>query len=289
MSRIERILNKVDSFNESGRFEEAIRELKKAIEIAPDDPDVYISFALTYDAMSDLDSSIKHFKLALELCPQDCYIWTQLGITLARNNKPFEALNMFKTSLSIDPTYIVSKWNLGLTCRSIGHFEDAVSEFEQCLEIEPESEYIKEEIHYQLGLCYFDIGWTLEALKEFKLQTDLFPYDVWSHMSIGNCYFDLGWVDESAKKFQIIINDNPGFIHAYNSLAMSYAENGWYDEALDTLRQALEIDPSDETVKENIDYIESLKDDEDGLKSLIFYLLLKKALSEELPSNYNNN
>ena len=32
MGRIERILSKVDSFNETGRFEEAIKELKKAMD-----------------------------------------------------------------------------------------------------------------------------------------------------------------------------------------------------------------------------------------------------------------
>ena len=35
MSRLERLLNKADDFKEAGRFEEALKELTKAIEIAP--------------------------------------------------------------------------------------------------------------------------------------------------------------------------------------------------------------------------------------------------------------
>jgi len=155
------------------------------------------------------------------------------------------------------------------------------------LDIEPNSEYFKDEIHYQLGLCYFDMGWTSEAISEFRKHTDIFPDDVFSHLSVGNCYFDLGWIDESVDRFQFIIDKNPAFIPAYNSLAISYAEKGWYDEALETLRGALEIDPNDESVKENIDYIQGLKDSEDGLKSFIMYLLLKNKLRTDSFSETN--
>ena len=50
MGRLERLLNKADDFKEEGHFNEALTELKKAIEIAPYDPDVHLSIALTYDA-----------------------------------------------------------------------------------------------------------------------------------------------------------------------------------------------------------------------------------------------
>ena len=72
---------------------------------------------------------------------------------------------------------------------------------------------------------------------------------------------------------------------AYNALALSLAEKGWYDEALDVLRAALSISPDDESVKDNMDYIQSLKEDDDGAKgvilmSLILQLMKKKELSE---------
>ncbi len=228
--------------------------------------------------MNDLESSVTYFHKAIEICPEDAYLWTQYGITLSRNNKHHEAIKIFQNALVLDPTYTISKWNLGLTYRSIGHYEDAVGAFNECLETEPNSEYFKDEIHYQLGLCYFDMGWTTEAISEFRKHTDIYPDDIFSHLSIGNCYFDLGWIDESVDRFRFIIDKTPGFIPAYNSLAISYAEKGWYDEALETLRTALEIDPDDESVKENIDYIQGLKDSEDGLKSFIMYLLLKSRL-----------
>ncbi|NIT13438.1 MAG: tetratricopeptide repeat protein, partial [Candidatus Dadabacteria bacterium] len=177
--------------------------------------------------MNDLESSIAYFNRAIEICPEDAYLWTQYGITLYRKNKHHQAINIFRYALVIDPTYTVAKWNLGLTYRSIGHYEDAVEEFTECLELESDSDYFKDEIHYQLGLCYFDMGWTPEAISEFRKHTDIYPDDIFCHLSIGNCYFDLGWIDESVERFRFIIDKNPSFIPAYNSLAISYAEKGW--------------------------------------------------------------
>jgi len=90
----------------------------------------------------------------------------------------------------------------------------------------------------------------------------------------------MGWVDESIKKFQGIINLNPEFIPSYNALAFSFAEKGWYKEALEVLKNAQRISPDDQTIKDNIDYIESLIDSGNKIVMLIYILL--KIYAENL-------
>ena len=70
---------------------------------------------------------------------------------------------------------------------------------------------------------------------------------------------------------------------------MSYAEKGWYDEALEVLRTALLIAPNDQSVKDNIDYIQSLKDDDDdGYKGIILFSIILKLLKKhQLQENSN--
>ncbi len=122
------------------------------------------------------------------------------------------------------------------------------------------------------------MGWTREALLEFRKHVETCPNDNWAHLSIGNCYFDFGWIDESAAKFREVIGASPGFIPAYNSLALSLAEKGWYDDALEVLRAAQQIAPNDESVKDNMDYIQSLKDDDDGNKGIALLSLIMQLL-----------
>ena len=278
MGRLERLLNKADDFKEAGRFEEALKELTKAIEIAPYDPDVHLSIALTYDAMEDFETSIRYFRKSLNLNSEDPYIWTQLGITLSRMSRYSESIDAFEQALEIDPEHVFSKWHLALAYRTTGLYEDALRNFEECLDSDSDLDYIKDEIHYQLGLCYFDMGWTREAVTEFRKHVEICPNDNWAHLSIGNCYFDFGWIDESAAKFREVIAASPAFIPAYNSLALSLAEKGWYDDALDVLRAALQIAPEDESLKDNMDYIQSLKDDDDGNKGIVLLALIMQML-----------
>jgi tetratricopeptide (TPR) repeat protein len=231
--------------------------------------------------MEEFETSVFYFRKALELGPKDSYIWTQFGITLARMGRYKYAFDAFQKALTIEPNYIIAKWNLALTYRAIGCYEDAISEFVTCMELESESEYIKDEIHYQLGLCYFDMGWTKEALNELRDHVELFPNDLWAHHSIGNCYLDFGWIDESIDKYKKIISACPDFVPAYNSLAFSMAEKGWYDEALEVLRTALQIAPEDESIRDSMDYIQSLKDDEDGFKGIMLFSLLLQILNKK--------
>jgi tetratricopeptide (TPR) repeat protein len=125
------------------------------------------------------------------------------------------------------------------------------------------------------------MGWTREALNELRDHVELFPNDLWAHHSIGNCYLDFGWIDESIDKYKKIISACPDFVPAYNSLAFSMAEKGWYDEALEVLRTALQIAPEDESIRDSMDYIQSLKDDEDGFKGIMLFSLLLQILNKK--------
>ncbi|MGH7901636.1 MAG: tetratricopeptide repeat protein, partial [Thermodesulfobacteriota bacterium] len=99
-----------------------------------------------------------------------------------------------------------------------------------------------------------------------------------AHLGIGNCFLDFGWIDESINKYKEIIELFPDFIPAYNSLAISLAEKGWFDEALNVLRKALEIAPHDESLLENMSYIESLKNDDDGAKGIVLLSILSQVI-----------
>lgn len=273
MGRLDRLLNKADSLSENGRFEEALTILDKAHSLDPHNPEVYLSIALTYDAMERYSAAIPYYEKALDLDPLDDNVLTHFGTTLCKLNRFSDALTLFKKALSVDPDNTFAKWQSAIAYKQLGFYEDALGMFYNCIGSGEHAEYLKEEIHYQIGLCYYDMGWVTEALKQFNLHLRINPNDQWAKLSLGNCYFDMGWVDDSIGKFQDILHSHPEFIPAYNSLALSFAEKGWYEEALETLRTAQSIDPDDQSVKDSIDYIESLLED-DGNKAILFLVLV---------------
>lgn len=288
MGRLDRLLNKADSLSEKGRFQEALNILNKAHSLEPDNPEVYLSIALTYDAMDQYASSIPFYEKALELDPLDENALTHFGTTLCKLNRYSDALSLFNRALSLDPDNTFAKWQSAIAYKQLGFYEDALKMFFQCIVTDEHSEYLQEELHYQIGLCYYDMGWILEALKQFNKHLAINPDDHWAKLSLGNCYFDMGWINDSISKFKDLVNTNPEFIPGYNSLALSFAEKGWYDEALETLRTAQSIDPDDQSVKDSIDYIESLIED-DGNKALLFFVLIMQLFSRDKASNSPDN
>jgi len=270
MNKLDRLLNKADQFKESGKFKEALSTLTKANKLSPNDPYVYLSYAVTFDMMEQFEYSIKYYSMALNIKENDPKILTQYGITLCRINRVDEAINIFIKSICINPDYSLSIWHLAIAYKVSGLYEEAIKLFEQCMTSEYDQYF--DEIHYQLGLCYFDMGWTLEAINQFNSHIEIVPEDSWAYLSLGTCFFDLGWLDEAIGKYKEIIGFDPGFIPSYNSLAFSYAEKGWYSEAIDVLKEAQRIAPDDQSVKDNIDYIESMIDD--GGNSLILLKIL---------------
>ena len=270
MNKLDRLLNKADQFKESGKFKEALSTLTKANKLSPNDPYVYLSYAVTFDLMEQFEYSIKYYSMALNIKENDPKILTQYGITLCRINRVDEAINIFIRSICINPDYSLSIWHLAIAYKVSGLYEEAIKLFEQCMTSEYDQYF--DEIHYQLGLSYFDMGWTLEAIKQFNSHIEIVPEDSSAYLSLGNCYFDLGWLDEAIGKYKEIIGFDPEFIPSYNSLAFSYAEKGWYSEALDVLREAQKIAPEDQSVRDNMDYIESMIDD--GSNSLILLKIL---------------
>ena len=176
-------------------------------------------------------------------------------------------------SIKNNPGYSLAIWHLAIAYKASGLYEEAINLFKQCMENEYDQYF--DEIHYQLGLCYFDMGWNIEAIRQFKSHIEFVPEDSWAYLSLGSCYFDLGWLDEAIGKYKEIIGFDPEFIPSYNSLAFAYAEKGWYSEALDVLREAQKIAPEDQSVRNNMDYIESMIDEDRNKFLVLFFMLLK--------------
>jgi len=167
MSKVEKLLSEVEQLKDDGKFEDALSVLNKANKISPDNPLVFLSYAVTYDMMDQLESSTVYFFKALRLEPENPKILTHYGITLCKIGKYEEATSAFKKALLTDPDHFFAKWNLGITYRSIGLYEDAVKLMKECIACD-EEDFAEEEIHYQLGSVYYDMGWTHEAVREVQ-------------------------------------------------------------------------------------------------------------------------
>jgi tetratricopeptide (TPR) repeat protein len=110
----------------------ALREHQRAIELKPNDATAH--HWLGNDvlvALGRFEEAIAEGKRAIELDPLSPVINADLGITLYLARRYDEAVAQLNKTLEIDPTFFYTHYNLGIAFQLKGDLSGAISEFEK--------------------------------------------------------------------------------------------------------------------------------------------------------------
>ncbi len=118
----------------------AISHYEDAIELDPDRPEVYVSYALALmqgDYPSDAeDASAK----AVELAPDDASAWYARGRILRLRGKKIQALEALKKALELQPALVLAQYECGMILAETGELNAALKCFENVLKDHPQDE-----------------------------------------------------------------------------------------------------------------------------------------------------
>ena len=87
----------------SGDFERAVAEMKKALSLNPDYPDLHNLLGIAYANINMKDDAILEFKTALKINPEYLKARMNLALTLYENNDEEESLKNLQVILEADP------------------------------------------------------------------------------------------------------------------------------------------------------------------------------------------
>jgi protein O-mannosyl-transferase len=97
--------------------------------------------------------------------------------------------------------------------------------------------------HHNLGLAYWKMKRTEEALHEYQVSLSLNPYYVEAHNNLGVAYHALGRHNEAIQEYQTAIKLDPDFAPTYTNLGITYYGLGRHNEAIRAYQKTLTIDP----------------------------------------------
>ncbi len=126
-----------------GRYDEAIEEFEKSIELATKlkpkkYPIPYYHLGLAYQAKGDEKEAIKNFEKVFEILPKYAPARFELGkIYLEKKDYP-KALENFKNCVEGDPTIADYHYCLGLTYEKMGEKEKAIASYNEALRFVPD-------------------------------------------------------------------------------------------------------------------------------------------------------
>ena len=87
--------------------------------------------------MGLLDEAIKSFKHALDINPDDIEIYCNLAKTLRANGQSNVAVSYYQKALKLNPNYSDAHYNLGNAFLSLNKLNSAVKSYEMTLKIKP--------------------------------------------------------------------------------------------------------------------------------------------------------
>ncbi len=99
---------------EAEKYEEAIKNFDKCIDLDPSKPIPWFNRGITYMRLGDYQMAMKDMKEVLQISPESKKAWLNLGTCRKRLTDLKGALLCYRKALTIDPNYADAWYNLGL-------------------------------------------------------------------------------------------------------------------------------------------------------------------------------
>ena len=114
----------------------AMREYKRAIELKPNDADSHHWFSNdSLAALGRFDEAIAEGKRSVELDPLSIVINADLGETFFYAGRFDESVAQLRKTLEIDPTSFYTHYNLGIALQAKGDLPGAITEYEKAKQL----------------------------------------------------------------------------------------------------------------------------------------------------------
>ena len=233
----------------SGRYEQAIAQYERAIELEPANGDVHRHLGQAYRSDGQSEKAFASFLKAIDVDPGSYRNHEALADYYYRHGDFDSAARYFQAAVTIAPDEPNARFNLANAQISLGRFQDAEQQLRVSLGIRETPNALG-----ALGLALLYERKESEAipylLQRLKIEFEQGSYVSWTHLGIA--YFRTGREPESQLAFrkgveaaQLALTRDPRSGHAHSFLAYLCARTGAPDRARSEVSQALQLSPQD--------------------------------------------
>jgi TolB-like protein/Flp pilus assembly protein TadD len=113
----------------------AENQFRRALALDPNYPDTHQTYAGMLARLSRFDEAIREMKRAQELDPLSSYFTTSVGFALHWARRHDEAATWFRRVLDVDPTFLRAHWGLGLAAAATRHYDAALPELQKAVDM----------------------------------------------------------------------------------------------------------------------------------------------------------
>ncbi|MEG4322807.1 MULTISPECIES: tetratricopeptide repeat protein [unclassified Microcoleus] len=271
----EAYIKQAESYYAQGKFEEAITECKRAIEMKPEEAIAYKILGNATQAMGKVDAARYWYAKALEIDPNFAEIHANLGSIYARHKQWQKSINSYQKALDLKPDLGSAYRNLANVFLQSGHPQVAAEYWYEALSLD--INWATGEEHFTLGNTLLELGQLEKAISCYRRAIQLQPsyadayhnlgevlsvQEQWedaiaaywqaielkpnyegSHYSLGKVWATLDRREDAIACYRRAIELNPSFAQAYQSLGEVLDRHGQLDEAIGCYEKTIELKP----------------------------------------------
>lgn len=114
---------------ESGEYEKALLDFRKAAELSPGHPETYLFIGRSLFKLGEKEEAIAAYKQALEYDPNSADAYNGLGYAYYAQGKPSNAVDAFLMAIKLNPEHDDAHAGLGYTYLTLGDINSAIEHY----------------------------------------------------------------------------------------------------------------------------------------------------------------
>ena len=226
------------SYLHSGRFQEAIPPLQKALQINRRDEAAWYNLGYAYSNLKQYRDSIEPYREALQIDGELFDAWFSLAGAWSELGSVDKAVHAYREALRIEPESIESWMLLGAEYRASKRPTDAIDAYRRAIRLNPR----KSAPWNELGLVLYDQRRFEEAIEPLREALRIDPEYVPGWVNLGSCYGRLRRYRDSAEALQAALKIDPEDTVAWFNLGATYHLMGDRAGAMDVVKRLKSLD-----------------------------------------------
>ncbi|MEH6590538.1 MAG: sulfotransferase [Halioglobus sp.] len=223
----------------SGRSEEAVKLIGKALTIVPNDPQALVNMALAQKGVGDIDAGIKSLRRSLKLNANNPFALNSLGGLLLESGRQEDALGYYKKALQLDKRYVDCWCNLASVLNALQQYEQGAQAAGQALKLLPE----KAQAHYALAEACRGLSHFTRAIEHYQAALKFDPDNIETTISLANTYREADNPGSALAILEPLARRYPELAEPYNALGLLQEQMGQPELAAESFQHAISLAP----------------------------------------------
>jgi len=228
------------AYDKLGRYDDAVAELLKAVEIDPQNDQYQFHLGHSYFKQKKYSEAIHAFEETARINPVHTDAYYHMGQIYRLQGCAEEAARILEKASHTQPQNADIFKNLGEAYLSQGRFDEAVRAFEKTGDLDPTCEHA----FYQIGKILMKRDEKKEEARQaLKKAVSLQPELTDAHFSLGLLAVEAGRHKDAVRSFREVINREENNARAHYQLGFAYVMLGDHDSAHRQVRRLKDLDP----------------------------------------------